>query len=421
MNAPHTAEAPYTRRTLWTETDRDGEHVCTLDQTMLPHAVRTLRLSTLDEAAHAIRTMQVRGAPLIGVTAAYGVALAMRQDAGDAGLEAAVARLAATRPTAVNLAWALARMRKRLTPLRPAQRADAAWREAAAIADEDAAQCQRIGAHGLTLLRALTTPGRRLNLMTHCNAGALATVAHGTALAPIYAAQAAGIDLHVWVSETRPRNQGLLTAWELKQRGVPHTILADNAAGLLLAQGRVDAVLVGADRIAANGDVANKVGTYLKALAARAAAIPFYVAAPASTIDFGCPNGGAIPIEERDGDEVRLIGGTAECDAPAGNRAPDAAGHNDAPTATHANRPGDMGECAHGKACDGRVTARILPADAAVANPAFDITPAAYITALITERGVCPASAAGLGGLYSETPNNPDTPDTPENPDRKQP
>lgn len=385
---------------------------------MLPHAVRTLRLSTLDEAAHAIRTMQVRGAPLIGVTAAYGVALAMRQDAGDAGLEAAVARLAATRPTAVNLAWALARMRKRLTPLRPAQRAGAAWREAAAIADEDAAQCQRIGAHGLTLLRALAPPGRRLNLMTHCNAGALATVAHGTALAPIYAAQAAGIDLHVWVSETRPRNQGLLTAWELKQRGVPHTVLADNAAGLLLAQGRVDAVLVGADRIAANGDVANKVGTYLKALAARAAAIPFYVAAPASTIDFGCLNGGAIPIEERDGDEVRLIGGTAECDAPAENRAPNAAGHNNAPTATHANRPGDMGECAHGKACDGRVTARILPADAAVANPAFDITPAAYITALITERGVCPASAAGLGGFYPETPG---TPDTPDNPDRKQP
>ena len=403
MNAPHTAEAPYTRRTLWTETDRDGEHVCTLDQTMLPHALRTLRLSTLDEAAHAIRTMQVRGAPLIGVTAAYGVALAMRQDAGDAALEAAIARLAATRPTAVNLAWALARMRKRLTPLRPAQRADAAWREAAAIADEDAAQCQRIGAHGLTLLRALAPPGRRLNLMTHCNAGALATVAHGTALAPIYAAQAAGIDLHVWVSETRPRNQGLLTAWELKQRGVPHTVLADNAAGLLLAQGRVDAVLVGADRIAANGDVANKVGTYLKALAARAAAIPFYVAAPASTIDFGCLNGGAIPIEERDGDEVRLIGGTAGCDAPA---------------ATHTNKPGNMGEYAHGKACDGRVTARILPADAAVANPAFDITPAAYITALITERGVCPASAPGLGGLYSETP---DTPDTPENPDRKQP
>ena len=403
MNAPHTAEAPYTQRTLWTETDRDGEHVCTLDQTMLPHAVRTLRLSTLDEAAHAIRTMQVRGAPLIGVTAAYGVALAMRQDAGDAALEAAIARLAATRPTAVNLAWALARMRKRLTPLRPAQRADAAWREAAAIADEDAAQCRRIGAHGLMLLSALTPPGRRLNLMTHCNAGALATVAYGTALAPIYAAQAAGIDLHVWVSETRPRNQGLLTAWELKQRGVPHTVVADNAAGLLLAQGRVDAVLVGADRIAANGDVANKVGTYLKALAARAAAIPFYVAAPASTIDFGCPDGGAIPIEERDGDEVRLIGGTAECDAP---------------TATHANRPGDMDECAHGKACDGRVTARILPADAAVANPAFDITPAAYITALITERGVCPASAAGLGGLYPETPG---TPDTPDNPDRKQP
>ncbi len=373
---------------------------------MLPHAVHTLRLSTLDEAAHAIRTMRVRGAPLIGVTAAYGVALAMRQDAGDAALEAAVARLAATRPTAVNLAWALARMRKRLTPLRPAQRADAAWCEEAAIADEEAAQCRCIGAHGLTLLCALTLPGRRLNLMTHCNAGALATVAHGTALAPIYAAQAAGIDLHVWVSETRPRNQGLLTAWELKQRGVPHTVLADNAAGLLLAQGRVDAVLVGADRIAANGDVANKVGTYLKALAARAVAIPFYVAAPALTIDFGCPNGGAIPIEERDGDEVRLIGGTAECDAPAGNRDSDAAGHNNAPTATHANRPGDMGECAHGKACDGRVMARILPADAA------------YITALITERGVCPASAAGLGGLYPDTP---DTLDTPENPDRKQP
>lgn len=379
--------------------DREGEHVRTFDQTALPHLVRILRLATLEDAAHAIRSMQVRGAPLIGVTAAYGVALAMRRDADDAALEAAIERLAATRPTAVNLVWALARMRARLASLPAGERAEAAWHEADAIAEEDVEHCRRIGEHGLARLRPLIAPGRRLRLMTHCNAGALAAVAHGTALAPIYAAHDAGLDIHVWVSETRPRNQGLLTAWELKQRGVPHTVIADNAAGALLAQGRVDAVIVGADRIAANGDVANKVGTYLKALAAHAAQIPFYVAAPASTIDFGCPDGASIPIEERDGDEVRLIAGTAgRDDEPAGNREPDAAGHNDA----HANKPGDTGEYAHGKARDGRVTARILPADEAVANPAFDITPAMYVTALITERGTCPATAAGLRALYPE-------------------
>lgn len=327
--------------------------------------------------------MQVRGAPLIGVTAAYGIALAMRQDACDTALETAIARLAATRPTAVNLAWALARMRRLLAPLPAGQRAEAAWQEADAIAEEDVEHCQRIGEHGLACLRPLIAPGRRLHLMTHCNAGALAAVAHGTALAPIYAAHDAGLDIHVWVSETRPRNQGLLTAWELKQRGVPHTVITDNAAGLLLAQGRVDAVIVGADRIAANGDVANKIGTYLKALAARAAQVPFYVAAPASTIDFDCPVGVAIPIEERSGDEVRLINGIGST-----------TGDNDAYADIHANT--------HGDRHDGRVMARILPADEAVANPAFDITPAACVTALITERGTCPATREGLRALYPE-------------------
>ena len=364
-------------RTIWPETSQENQgqnhehicgltcsHVCIIDQTALPHALHTVRLATLEDAAHAIRAMQVRGAPLIGVTAAYGMALAMQRDTSDDGLTRALACLAATRPTAVNLAWALMRMQRLLTPLPAAERTEAAWREAAAIADEDVEQCRRIGEHGLALLRPLVETDRRLNLMTHCNAGWLATVEHGTALAPIYAAHARGIDIHVWVSETRPRNQGLLTAWELKQRGVPHAVIADNAAGLLLAQGRVDAVIVGADRIAANGDVANKVGTYLKALAARAANVPFYVAAPASTIDFACPDGAAIPIEERNGDEVRLVNGL---DA--------------------------YGEVA---------AARILPIDEAIANPAFDLTPASCITALITERGVCPATADGLRSLYPE-------------------
>jgi len=352
-------------RTIWPAPE--GRAVDIIDQTALPHAYRTLRLATLEDAAHAIRSMQVRGAPLIGATAAYGVALALAQRADDATLAAAVATLAATRPTAVNLHWALARMQAFLAPLAPSARADAAWTEAGIIADEDATQCRRIGEHGLQLLRPLVEKRGRLDLMTHCNAGWLATVDYGTALAPVYAAFEAGIDVRVWVSETRPRNQGLLTAWELKQHGVPHTVIADNAAGLLLARGgayAIDAVIVGADRIAANGDVANKVGTYLKALAAREAGVPFYVAAPRSTVDFACPNGAAIPIEERAGDELRVVHGL------------------------------DSGNCS------GEV--RQLPADETVANPAFDVTPARFVRALITERGTCPASTEGLLTLYPE-------------------
>ena len=291
------------------------------------------RLSTLDDAAQAIRVMQVRGAPLIGATAAYGLALALRAGADDGALTAALTRLAATRPTAVNLRWALARMQRVLAALPVTQRCEAAWREARAIAEEDAAANAAIGRHGQEILARLAAAGRLVNLMTHCNAGWLATVANGTALAPVYAAHAAGMAMHVWVSETRPRNQGLLTAWELAQAGVAHTLVVDNAAGLLMMQGKVDLVIVGADRIAANGDTANKVGTYLKALAARAHGIPFYVAAPLSTIDFACPEGAAIPIEERDGAEL---------------------GAGDLP----------------------------------VANPAFDVTPAGLITGIITEFGV---------------------------------
>lgn len=309
-----------------------GDAVVILDQTCLPRECVFRHLTTLADAAEAIRSMRVRGAPLIGATAAYGIALAL--DRGIA-LTVALAELAATRPTAVNLHWALARMARVLVSLPEGARAAAAWCEARAIAAEDAAANRAIGAHGLPLLAGIGVPGasRTINVMTHCNAGRLATVAHGTALAPVYAAHAAGMPVHVWVSETRPRNQGLLTAWELAEAGIPHTLVADNAAGLLLMQGKVDLVIVGADRIAANGDTANKVGTYLKSLAALAHGVPFYVAAPLSTIDFACPAGQAIPIEERAADEV------------------------------HSG-----------------------PSPAA--NPAFDVTPARYIRAVITERGV---------------------------------
>lgn len=347
-----------------------------IDQSALPHAFRVLRLVSLDDAAHAIRSMQVRGAPLIGATAAYGVALALNAGSDDASVAAAIATLAATRPTAVNLHWALARMQALLLPLPASTRADAAWQEAAAIADEDAAQSRRIGEHGWQLLRPLTQRRTRLNLMTHCNAGWLATVDYGTALAPVYAAFDAGADVHVWVSETRPRNQGLLTAWELKQHGVPHTLIADNAAGLLLARGEVDAVIVGADRIAANGDVVNKIGTYLKALAAREAGVPFYVAAPRSTLDFTCPDGTAIPIEERSGDELRVMHGL--------------------PTGLVNDRVGN------GTADRQPGTVRQLAEDEAVANPAFDLTPARFVSALISERGACAASTEGLLTLYPE-------------------
>ncbi|HEX6735645.1 MAG TPA: S-methyl-5-thioribose-1-phosphate isomerase [Azonexus sp.] len=335
-----------------------------IDQTRLPHALHWVRVATLQQAAHAIRAMQVRGAPLIGATAAYGLAIALAADASDAHLQEAAATLGATRPTAVNLHWALARMQAVLARLTPAMRECAAWTEAAAIAEEDVAQNAAIGRHGLGLLRPLVRRERPLNVMTHCNAGWLATVDWGTALSPVYAAHGAGLPVHVWVSETRPRNQGLLTAWELAQHGVPHTVAADNAAGILMREGRVDAVIVGADRIAANGDIANKVGTYLKALACADAGIPFYVAAPRSTLDFTCPDGAAIPIEERDGDELRVVHGFDP---------------NGVPSALLQLAPGE-----------------------AVANPAFDVTPARLVTAIITERGVCPASRDGLLGLYPE-------------------
>ena len=336
-----------------------------IDQTRLPHALHWARVATLEEAAYAIRAMQVRGAPLIGATAAYGLAIALDFEASDRRLAEAAALLRSTRPTAVNLHWALARMESVLAPLSPAQRCAAAWAEAAAIADEDVAQNTAIGEHGRALWRDLiVADGRTLNVMTHCNAGWLATVDRGTALSPVYAAHDAGIPVHVWVSETRPRNQGLLTAWELEQHGVPHTLIADNAAGLLMRHGKVDAVIVGADRIAANGDVANKVGTYLKALAAADNGIPFYVAAPRSTIDFACAEGADIPIEERDGDELRRVHGL------------DARG---VPSALHQ-----------------------LPAGEDVANPAFDVTPGWMIKAIVTERGACAASREGLLSLYPE-------------------
>jgi methylthioribose-1-phosphate isomerase len=338
----------------------EGDSVLILDQTLLPHQVATRHLNSLADAAHAIRAMLVRGAPLIGVTAAYGVALALKDGAGNKALLQACETLAATRPTAVNLHWALARMRGRLLPLPVAQRRAAAWAEARAIAAEDAAANRQIGRHGLALIENIAR--RPVNLMTHCNAGWLATAAWGTALAPVYAAREAGLPVHVWVSETRPRNQGLLTAWELHEAGIPHTLIADNAAGQLLRQGAVDLVVVGADRIAANGDTANKVGTYLKALAAADSGVPFFVAAPLSTIDRDCPDGAQIPIEERDGSEVRHVGGLDR-------------------KGVHA-------------------TVAIAPDATAVANPAFDVTPARFITGIVTERGVC--APGELSALFAE-------------------
>ncbi|MBK7815700.1 MAG: S-methyl-5-thioribose-1-phosphate isomerase [Rhodocyclaceae bacterium] len=319
----------------------DGDGVVILDQTRLPAQTAFVRLTTLDEAARAIRDMRVRGAPLIGATAAYGVALALREGVP---LGKAIDVLAATRPTAVNLRWALERMRRVLAESAVAERRERAWAEARAIASEDEEANAAIGRNGLPLLQIVEH--RPVRVMTHCNAGWLATVAHGTALAPVYAARAAGDDVFVWVSETRPRNQGLLTAWELRHANIPHALIADNAAGLLIMRGEVDLVIVGADRIAGNGDVANKVGTYLKALAANVHGVPFYVAAPLSTIDFDCPEGAAIPIEERDAAE--------------------------------------LGE-------------KVSRGDTPVVNPAFDITPADLITGIITEQGILPPT--GLAAL----------------------
>ena len=353
-------------RTIWP----DGEGVVAIiDQTRLPHDFAVVRLTSLEEAAHAIRAMLVRGAPLIGAAAAYGVALALRADASDRGLERACATLLATRPTAVNLRWALERMRGLLAPLPEARRVEAAEAEAAAIADEDVEINRSIGLHGAALIRAAAAnkvPGEPVNVLTHCNAGWLATVDWGTALAPVYAAFEQGIPLHVWVDETRPRNQGAsLTAWELKHHGVPHTVIADNVGGHLMQHGKVDLCIVGTDRTTATGDVCNKIGTYLKALAAHDNGVPFYVGLPSPTIDWTIADGvREIPIEERDGREVSEL---------------------------------------TGRTADGRIeTVRVTPDGSPVANYAFDVTPARLVTGLITERGVCPATRDGLLGLFPE-------------------
>ena len=346
----------------------DGAGVDVIDQTQLPFTFVTRRLRTVEEATAAIRDMIVRGAPLIGVTAAYGLALAMRDDPGDANLSRAMALLAATRPTAVNLRWALARMHALLAPEAPADRAARAYREAAAIADEDVAACAAIGRHGRAVLEQLAAqrPGQPLRVLTHCNAGWLACVDWGTALAPVYAAHAAGMALHVYVDETRPRNQGAaLTAFELGAHGVPHTVIVDNAGGHLMQHGVIDVCIVGSDRTTATGDVCNKIGTYLKALAAHDNGVPFYAALPSSTIDWSIDDGVRdIPIEERPAREV-----------------------------THLR-----GRDAQGRIHELEVVAPGSPA----ANPAFDVTPARLVTGIITERGVAPASRAGLESLYPE-------------------
>ena len=351
-------------RTIWLA--GDGETVEIIDQTRLPHEFEVLRLVTLADAAHAIRSMQVRGAPLIGATAAYGVALAMGADASDDGLEAACATLAATRPTAINLRWALGDMRDTLAPLAPGARAAAAYGRAAEICDEDVAINRAIGDHGLPLIRDISArKGETVNILTHCNAGWLATVDWGTATAPIYRAHNEGVPVHVWVDETRPRNQGAsLTAWELGHHGVPHTVIVDNAGGHLMQHGRVDLCITGTDRTTATGDVCNKIGTYLKALAAHDNDVPFYVGLPGPTIDWSLSDGRDIPIEERDAAEVTDIAG---------------------------------------RAASGAVeTVTLTPDGSAAANPAFDVTPARLVTGLITERGVVSASRDGLAALYPE-------------------
>ena len=329
----------------------DGRGVRILDQRRLPWEVIWVELRSAEMAARAIREMWTRGAPLIGVTGAYGLAMALDEDPSDAGLAAAHARLLATRPTAVNLGWALDEVRAAVAPLAPGDRAEAAFRRADAIGDEDAVLNRAIGEHGLALFRDLhaRNPDRPLNILTHCNPGWLATVAYGTATAPIYLGHDAGLPLHVWVDETRPRNQGaLLTAFELAEHGVPHTVIADNAGGLLMARGQVDAVIVGTDRVTANGDVCNKIGTYLKALAAHDCGVPFYVALSYTTIDRATPSGDRVPIEDRDPDELALLAGPAD--------------------------GGAIGQV--------RVTAS--PAY----NPAFDVTPARLVTGYLTEQGL---------------------------------
>lgn len=352
-------------RTIWL--DGDGWSVRIIDQTRLPHVFETERIASLRDAARAISDMLVRGAPLIGATAAYGVCLALREDASDDALEAACEMLNATRPTAVNLKWALDEMQAAVRNLPRGERVEAAYARAAEICDEDAETCRGIGVHGLEIMRehAARKNGAPVNVLTHCNAGSLATIDWGTATSPIYQAHDEGLPVHVWVDETRPRNQGAaLTAFELGHHGVPHTIIADNAGGHLMQRGEVDLCIVGTDRTAANGDVANKIGTYLKALAAHDNNVPFYVALPFSTIDWSLDDGFEIPIEERSADEVTRM---------------------------------------TGRLADGAIVTMDIAAPGSPAgNPAFDVTPARLVTGLITERGVCEASRDGLLSLYPE-------------------
>jgi methylthioribose-1-phosphate isomerase len=354
-------------RSLWLEPD--GWSVGVIDQTALPHRLITARLTTLTEAAHAIRAMVIRGAPLIGATAAYGMALALREDASDEALERAYATLLATRPTAINLKWALDEVMAVVRNRPRAERTAAAYRRAADICEEDVAINTGIGRSGLPLIEAIAAtkqPGERVNVLTHCNAGWLATVDVGTATAPIYLAHDKGIAIHVFADETRPRNQGAsLTAWELGQHGVPHTLIADNTGGHLMQHSMVDIVIVGTDRVTANGDVCNKIGTYLKAPAAHDNNVPFYVALPSPTIDFTVGDGIAeIPIEQRSPDEVATM---------------------------------------TGRTADGRIeTVHIAPPGTPVANYGFDVTPARLVTGLITERGVLAASHAALAKAFPE-------------------
>ena len=354
-------------RSIWLEAD--GQNVGIIDQTRLPHRYETTVLETLDDAARAIATMQVRGAPLVGATAAYGVCLALRADASDEALERAYRTLLATRPTAINIKWALDEMLASVRNRPREQRLAAAYRRAAEICDEDIAINQAIGRHGLALIEQAAKKkkqGERVNVLTHCNAGWLATVDWGTATAPIYMAHDQGLAVHVWVDETRPRNQGAaLTAWELGHHGVPHTVIADNTGGHLMQHGLVDLAIVGTDRVTAEGDVCNKIGTYLKALAAADNGVPFYVALPSPTIDFTVSDGVAeIPIEQRGADEVTMVSG---------------------------------------RTSDGRIeTVRVVPEGSAAANYAFDVTPARLVTGLITERGVVAATRPALARAFPE-------------------
>jgi methylthioribose-1-phosphate isomerase len=353
-------------RTIWLEPD--GWSVGAIDQRRLPHEFVMARLTNCQQAADAIRSMLVRGAPLIGATAAYGMALAMHDNPSDAGIDRAYKMLIAARPTAINLKWALDEMRAVLQPLAPSARADAAYARAEHIAEEDIAINQGMARHGLPLIEVIAARkrmGEPVHVLTHCNAGWLATVDWGTATAPIYLAHDRGLAIHVWVDETRPRNQGAsLTAWELGHHGVRHTVIPDNTGGHLMQHGMVDLVIVGTDRVAANGDVCNKIGPSLKALAAHDIGVPFYVALPSPTIDFNIADGRQVPIEQRGADEVATM---------------------------------------TGRTADGRIeTVRVVPDGSPVANYAFDVTPARLVSALITERGVLKADRGALSAAFPE-------------------